>query len=272
MNGAPKKLTYWDLFKSWLIWTFFSHSCYNYERLQGLAFAHSMVPIIRKLYTTKEEIAAALKRHMVFFNTEPNVGDVIHGVVAAMEEERANDQPVTDEAINNVKMGLMGPLAGVGDTITQGTLAPILIAFGVSLAAQGNLMGPILYVVLMAAAIWGIAYSMYFMGYRFGKQAVERVLEGGLIEDLITGAGIVGAAVMGALTAKFVNLSTPIVLKAGQQAIKLQADVLDKLMPNLLPLALTLFVFWLLRRGRTPSVVLLIIVLIGLVGALVGAF
>ena len=268
----PKRLAYWDLLRSWVIWTFFSHSCYNYERLQGQAFAHSMVPIITKLYSRKEDIIAALKRHMVFFNTEPNIGNVIHGVVAAMEEQRANDQPISDEAINNVKMGLMGPMAGVGDTITQGTVAPILIAFGVSLASQGNLMGPVLYVLLMAAFIWGAAYTLFFQGYRFGKQAVERIIEGGLIDDLVTGAGIVGAAVMGALTAKFVTLSTPVVIKVGQQATKLQADVLDKLMPNLLPLALTLGVFYLLRRRLSPTTVLLIMVAVGLVGALIGLF
>ncbi|TME10391.1 MAG: PTS system mannose/fructose/sorbose family transporter subunit IID, partial [Chloroflexi bacterium] len=111
-----------DVQRSFWLWTFFSHSNYNYERLQGTAFAQAMAPIIRKLYKDPEDIKAALKRHLVFFNTEPNVGGVIHGAVIAMEEQRANGAPIDDDDINGVKSGLMGPLAGIGDSISQGTI------------------------------------------------------------------------------------------------------------------------------------------------------
>ena len=110
--GAEKKLSRSDVQRSFWLWTFFSHANYNYERLQGTAFAQAMTPIIRKLYKDPDEIKAALKRHLVFFNTEPNVGGVIHGAVIAMEEQRANGADIDDDAINGVKTGLMGPLAG----------------------------------------------------------------------------------------------------------------------------------------------------------------
>ena len=109
MASQPKKLTKSDLIKSFLTWQFFSHANYNYERLQATAFAQAMGPIIRKLYTAKEDISAALKRHLNFFNTEPNFGAVIHGITIAMEEEKANGAPIDDDAINAVKTGLMGP-------------------------------------------------------------------------------------------------------------------------------------------------------------------
>ena len=118
----PQQVTRRDVLWSWILWTFFSHANYNYERLQGTAFAHAMTPIIRRLYTSPDEIRDALKRHLVFFNTEPNVGGVIHGSVIALEEQRANGAEIDDEAINSVKSGLMGPLAGIGDTISQGTI------------------------------------------------------------------------------------------------------------------------------------------------------
>src|SRR5512143_2573129 len=140
----PEKITRRDVIWSWVLWTFFSHANYNYERLQATAFAHAMTPIIRKLYKTPEDISAALKRHLVFFNTEPNVGGVIHGAVIAMEEQRANGADIDDDAINSVKSGLMGPLAGIGDSISQGTITPILLSIGISLAASGNVLGPIL--------------------------------------------------------------------------------------------------------------------------------
>ncbi|QUL99375.1 MAG: PTS system mannose/fructose/sorbose family transporter subunit IID [Candidatus Fermentithermobacillus carboniphilus] len=272
METNKKSLTRKDLLKSWLIWTFFSHSCYNYERLQALAFAHSMTPIIKKLYDKKEEVVAALKRHLVFFNTEPNVGSVIHGITIAMEEERANGAPISDEAITSVKTSLMGPLAGIGDTITQGILAPILIAFGVDLAKTGNLLGPVFYALLIGIAILGIAYFTFFQGYRLGKKAVEQILEGGLLKNVISGAGIMGATVIGALTAKFVSVSTPVILTVGQAQVKLQDDVFNKIMPGLLPLLLTLLVLRLLRRGNSPTKVMLWIVVIGIVGSLVKFF
>ncbi|MCL5040494.1 MAG: PTS system mannose/fructose/sorbose family transporter subunit IID [Firmicutes bacterium] len=272
MAGARKQVTRGDLMKSWLLWTFFSHSCYNYERLQATAFAQSMIPIIRRLYTTKEEIVAALKRHLVFFNTEPNVGDVIHGITIAMEEERANDAPISDEAINSVKTGLMGPLAGIGDTVTQGTITPILLAFGIGMAKEGNLFGPFLYTVLEAVIVLGIAYFMFMSGYRLGKRAVEQILEGGLINNVVVGAGVMGATVIGALTGKFVSLSTPVIATIGQTKVKVQADVLDKIMPGLLPLLLTLGVLWLLRRGKSPVTVMLWIVVLGVVGSWIKLF
>src|SRR5262245_21266778 len=119
-SKRPVALSRSDVQRSFWLWTFFSHANYNYERLQGTAFAQAMTPIIRKLYKDPDEIKAALKRHLVFFNTEPNVGGVIHGAVIAMEEQRANGADIDDDAINSVKSGLMGPLAGVGDTIDQG--------------------------------------------------------------------------------------------------------------------------------------------------------
>src|SRR3970282_1750443 len=142
MMGRPEiRLERSDVQRAFWLWLLFSRANYNYERLQGTAFAHSMTPIIRKLYHTPEEIKAALKRHLVFFNTEPNVGGVIHGAVIAMEEQRANAADIDDDAINGVKTGLMGPLAGVGDTISQGTITPILLSVGISLAAAGNWFG-----------------------------------------------------------------------------------------------------------------------------------
>jgi PTS system mannose-specific IID component len=272
MEKRHKKLTKWDIIKSFFLWLTFSHACYNYERLQASAFAHAMAPIIKKLYDTKEEIAQGLKRHLVFFNTEPNVGAIIHGIVIAMEEERANDAPITDEAINSVKTGLMGPMAGIGDTITQGTITPILLAFGIGLAVEGNLIGPILYVILIAAAIIGIAYFMWMQGYRLGRKAVEQLLESNMFNNIITAAGVLGCTVIGALTGKFVNLSTKLTLSVGEAQINVQADIFDKIMPKLLPLLLTLGVFWLVKKGKNPITIMLYIVAFGVIGSAIGVF
>ncbi|AYO31321.1 PTS system mannose/fructose/sorbose family transporter subunit IID [Biomaibacter acetigenes] len=270
--GQSKKLSRWDVIKSFWLWMFFSHSCYNYERLQAGAVAQYMAPILKKLYTSKEDISAGLKRHLTFFNTEPNVGAIIHGITIAMEEEKANGVPITDEGINAIKTGLMGPMAGIGDTITQGIITPILLALGISLAKEGNLAGPVIYTALISACIIGIAYFGWMQGYIQGRKAVEKILEGGLINTVITGAGVMGCMVLGALTGQFVSLSTPVVLTVGQTAIKLQADILDKIVPKVLALLLTLGVLYLVRKGKSPVTVMIYIVLAGLIGGLIGLF
>ena len=133
MEEKQSKLSKKDLNKAIWRWQFFSHANYNYERLQASSFALSMIPIVKKLYPNdKEKQVEAIQRHLGFFNTEPNFGAVIHGITVAMEEEKSDGAPISEEAINSIKVGLMGPLAGLGDTLTQGTIIPLLLAIGIN--------------------------------------------------------------------------------------------------------------------------------------------
>jgi PTS system mannose-specific IID component len=278
--GAEKKLSRSDVQRSFWLWTFFSHANYNYERLQGTAFAQAMTPIIRKLYKDPEEIKAALKRHLVFFNTEPNVGGVIHGAVIAMEEQRANGADIDDDAINSVKSGLMGPLAGIGDSISQGTITPILLSVGIGLAAgnpnvigDGNPLGSILYFVLEVGIMLALAYFMWMQGYDRGREGVTTILRSGLLDKVLTGAGVLGNMVMGALTYQFVHVFLTLNFKidvGGGNAtdFDITGDLLNPILPGLLPLAFTLLTWWLLARRRVSPIWLLVIyVVIAMVGA-----
>ncbi len=269
-----KKLDRSDVRRAFWLWTFFSHANYNYERLQGTAFAQAMAPIIRKLYKDPEEIKAALKRHLVFFNTEPNVGGVIHGVVIAMEEQRANGADIDDDAINSVKSGLMGPLAGIGDSITQGTITPILLSIGIGLAAAGNPFGSVLYFVLEVGIIVALAYFFWFQGYDRGRVGVTDLLKSGLLDRALTGASVLGNMVMGALTYQFVHVFVTwhvgIDVGGGQtKNFDVQKDLVGAIYPGLLPLLFTLLTWWLLARRRVSPIWLLVIYL---VVAMVGAF
>ena len=122
-----------DLVNTWWRSTFLQAS-WNYERMQNVGWAFSLIPGIRRLYKSKEDRAAAMKRHLEFFNTHPYVASPILGVELAMEEQRANGAPINDEAMNGVKVGMMGPLAGVGDPIFWGTMRPVLGAFAAGMA------------------------------------------------------------------------------------------------------------------------------------------
>jgi PTS system mannose-specific IID component len=240
------------LWGAWWRWVLFLHASYNYERLQGLGFAHAMKPVIDFLYKTTAERAQALRRHLVFFNSEPQLGALVPAAVIAMEEERASGVAISDEAINGVKSGLMGPLAGVGDSLIQGLVTPLLLSMGISLAQQGNLSAPVLYSLSIALVVLGSSYAFWSLGYRWGKLAVSRILSSGWVSALSEGAAVVGMTVAGGLTATLVQFSTPASIVVGQAAVSLQQDVLDAILRNLLPLVLALSSWWLLSR-RVPS-------------------
>ena len=248
-----KKLTKKDVVKSFWRWTFFSHSNYNYERLCGTGFCHAMAPIIDKLYgDNPEEHKKAVQRHMAFYNTEPHFGGVINGLIIQMEEERANGADISDDVINGIKTGMMGPFAGVGDTLWQGTLTPVLLALCVPMAAKGNFFGPILYTLLMMGIMLSLAYYVWMKGYNEGREGLMKLLQSSLIKNVITGASAVDAMMMGALTANFVKISTPVVLAAGGSEIALQAAI-NSFIPQLLPLALVLGVYYLLKVKKVKA-------------------
>lgn len=138
----PKKLTQGDLVNIFLR-SNLQQASFNFERIHGLGFCYDMIPAIKRLYPLKEDQVAALKRHLVFFNTTPAVCGPVLGVTAAMEEARANGAAIDDGAINGIKVGLMGPLAGVGDPLVWGTLRPITAALGCVAGTLGKHTRPI---------------------------------------------------------------------------------------------------------------------------------
>ncbi|MGL9729065.1 PTS system mannose/fructose/sorbose family transporter subunit IID [Enterococcus sp. DIV0756] len=296
------KLTKKDRISVWMRSTFIQGS-WNYERMQNGGWAFSMIPAIKRLYKTKEDRAAALTRHLEFFNTHPYVASPIIGVTLALEEERANGAPVDDVTIQGVKVGMMGPLAGIGDPVFWFTVKPILGALAASLAISGNILGPIIYFVG-----WNII-RMAFMWYtqEFGYKAGSRItddLSGGLLQDITKGASILGMFILGSLVNRWVSISwAPVVstvkldkgayiewdkLPAGAQGIKealtqqasglsldsskvttLQ-DNLNSLIPGLSGLLLTLLCMWLLKKKVSPIVVILGLFVVGIVFHLIG--
>lgn len=291
-----------DRISVWLRSTFLQGS-WNYERMQNGGWAFSMIPAIKKLYKTKEDRAAALTRHLEFFNTHPYVASPILGVTLALEEERANGAPVDDVAIQGVKVGMMGPLAGIGDPVFWFTVRPILGALAASLAMAGNILGPIIYFVawniIRMAFMW---YTQEF-GYKAGSKITED-LSGGLLQDITKGASILGMFILGSLVNRWVSIGfVPVVssvkldegayidwssLPAGAEGIKsaleqqaaglslsdykvttLQ-DNLDSLIPGLAALLLTLFCMWLLKKKVSPIVIILGLFVVGIVFHLIG--
>ena len=243
---------------------------WNYERQMNMAFCYSMLPVIKKLYPTKEEQTEAMQRHLEFFNTTPHLSTLILGITAAMEEQNANDPEFETESINNVKVSLMGPLAGIGDSFIWGTLRIIATGVGVSLAAQGNILGPLLFLLLFNIPAQGLRFYLMHAGYKLGSGFLAKVQESGLMEILTYGASVLGLMVIGGMTAENVAITVPLVIGSGETATTL-GDICNTIMPGLLPLAFTLLMYWLVSKKNVKTTTLLVaLVVVGLAGSFFG--
>lgn len=243
---------------------------WNYERQMNMAFCYSMLPIIKKLYPNKDDQTEAMQRHLEFFNTTPHMSTLILGITAAMEEQKANDPEFETESINNVKVSLMGPLAGIGDSFIWGTLRIIATGVGVSLAAQGNILGPILFLLLFNIPAQGLRFYLMHAGYKLGSGFLAKVQESGLMEVLTYGASVLGLMVIGGMTAENVGINVPLVIGSGETATTL-GDICNTIMPGLLPLAFTLLMYWLVSKKNVKTTTLLVaLVVVGLVGSFFG--
>lgn len=296
---ADKKVTLSkrDRISVWWRSTFIQGS-WNYERMQNGGWAYSLIPALKKLYTTKEDRAAAMTRHLEFFNTHPYLASPILGVTMALEEDRANGAPVDDVAIQGVKVGMMGPLAGIGDPVFWFTVKPILGALAASLAMGGSILGPIIYFVfwniIRMAFMW---YTQEF-GYRAGSKITED-MSGSLLQNVTKGASILGMFILGSLVNRWVVVKfTPVVSKVKQQdgayidwnhlpsgaagikqalidqsnglsltvhKVTTLQDNLDSLIPGLAALLLTLLCMWLLKKKVSPITMILGLFVVGVV-------
>ncbi|WP_029684401.1 PTS mannose transporter subunit IID [Tatumella saanichensis] len=270
VGSTVKKLTPSDIRGVFIRSNLFQGS-WNFERMQALGFCFSMVPAIRRLYPENDEARKqAIKRHLEFFNTHPYVAAPVLGVTLAMEEQRANGAAIDDGAINGIKVGLMGPLAGVGDPIYWGTVRPVFAALGAGIAMSGSLLGPLLFFVLfnmvrLLTRYYGVAY-----GYRKGVNIVKD-MGGGFLQKLTEGASILGLFVMGALVNKWTHVDIPVVVSSitdstGATKVTTAQSILDQLMPGLVPLLLTFGCMWLLRRKVNPLLLIIGFFIIGIAG------
>lgn len=268
-----------DLVKNWAL-GYSSECCYNYERLQALGNANAFIPIIKRLYP-EERYGEEISKYFNFFNTEPSyMGTVIHGITAAMEERRANDGDVSADEIVAVRSALMGPLAGIGDVVSQSIVYPILAGVCIQLALAGNYAGPILFEVVYKVIMLTLGYNMYMLGYKQGKSAIINFLKTGMLNKIlelvsIVGLMVVGSMAVGNVTFNFSSIGWEVVNSQGSVGFNLQT-MLDTLLPGIVPLALVLGVYGLLKKKVKPNTIIAMMFVLAFVtvgvSALCGAY
>ena len=283
----------------------FLQGSWNYERMQNGGWAYSLIPALKKLYPNKDDASAALKRHLEFFNTHPYIAAPILGVTLALEEERANGAQIDDAAIQGVKVGMMGPLAGIGDPVFWFTVRPILGAIAASLATGGSVIAPLFFFfvwnIVRVAFLW---YTQEF-GYQKGSE-ITKDLSGGILQTITKGASILGMFVMGILVQRWTNINFPMVISKVKMAdgafikfpqgtvngaqlqevltamnkgvalspdkVTTLQDNLNELVPGFAALLLTFLCMWLLKKKVNPIAIIFGLFAVGIIGHVVGIF
>ncbi|WP_323999534.1 PTS N-acetylgalactosamine transporter subunit IID [Aeromonas dhakensis] len=236
---------------------------FNYERMQASGWLYGLLPALQKIHTNPKDLSRAMKGHMGFFNTHPFLVTFVMGIVLAMDRSKQNVN-----SIQSTKIAVGAPLGGIGDAMFWLTLLPICGGIGADLALQGSIMGAVVFFLLFNLVHFGLRFGLAHYAYRMGVAVIPLIKAN--TRKVGHAASIVGMTVIGALVATYVRLGTTLEITAGDAVVKLQADVLDKLMPAFLPLLYTLAMYGLIRRGWSPLRLIVITVVLGIVGKFAG--
>ena len=241
---------------------------FNYERQLNMGWAFSLMPVLRKLYgDDKEEMTKALKRHLEFNNITPFICTILFGITTALEEENANDPDFDESSINAVKVGLMGPLSGIGDSIFFGTIRTLGASIGCSLALDGSALGPILFFLIFNIPNFLSRYFLMGYGYKLGTSFLQKVEQSGIISKVFKATAILGLMVIGAMVSSTVKV--PITLIVGNVNI---LDTINGIFPKLLSLGVTLLIYQFLKKDMKATTILLGIIVFSILGAAIGLF
>lgn len=269
-----KKLSKKALSKSFHNWYYGHLTCFSQEHMQTFGYLCAMLPLVEELYDDEDKKAEAMNTYTAFFNTEPQLGSVVVGITAGLEEARANgEEGVDDETINGLRAGLMGPVAGIGDSLIVGTVIPILLGIALGMSTGGSPLGAIFYIIVWNLfAYFGMKF-LYYKGYQLGGKAVEFLVgpQGEAIRDSVS---VLGGMVIGAVAATWVSVTTSFKLynDAGEAYLVLQ-DKFNEVLPGSLTAIFVILCWFLMAKKKmSPVKVMLLLVVIAFVGVLVGFF
>ncbi|WNP34013.1 PTS system mannose/fructose/sorbose family transporter subunit IID [Enterobacter kobei] len=267
-----RTLTRTDLRRCWRAWMMHNLSSMSFERLESFGFCLSMLPVAKKLYPDAAARHEMLRRHTSFYNTEPQLGAIVNGMVLGLEEKKANGEPIDGDMINTLKVGLMGPVAGIGDSMIPGMLIPILLSIGMALAAGGSALGPLFYAVAWLAIIIPGSWFLFLKGYKMGSGSVE-MLVSSKSTRLREALSLLGVFVMGGVAASYVKLSTGLAFIT-QDGVNIHVQqMLDGIFPQLLPLIVVLGTWYLMaKRGVSPVKAMLLLLALAAAGVVSGVF
>ncbi|WP_213951751.1 MULTISPECIES: PTS system mannose/fructose/sorbose family transporter subunit IID [Tepidanaerobacter] len=243
---------------------------FNYERMEGLGYLFSIMPELKKIYKDdKEKLKEAYHRHMEAFNMTIAPAPFVMGISIAMEEQAKADPDFDTSSINAVKVALMGPLSGIGDTFFWGIFRVIACSIGISFAKQGNILAPFIMLLLFNIPAFLTRWYGLMIGYTKGSQILADLQESGKMQLFTYCAGIVGVMAIGCMVASQINITSPLVFTIAGQKVVIQ-EYLDQIMPKLLPLCTTVAVYSAIKKRIKITTIIATIVVIGFVLGVLG--
>lgn len=270
-GGAESGIMTKDMYRSMFLRQFTSQCSQSYDKMMACGFMYTIEKPLRKIYKNDDDYYAALKRHLEFFNITPHVLPFVAGMTVSMEEQAAKDKKFDTSSINAMKVGLMGPLSGIGDSFYWGTFRIVAAGIGIGIATAGNPLGPIVYALIYSIINVATRLIMPHLGYTFGTKLMVQSQENNLMNRLTHAAGILGMMVIGAMIAAQVSLSTTFVFNFGGSEIELQS-LFDAIFPGLLPLIATFACVGLYKKGVKTIWIILGIFAVCIAGTAVGVF
>lgn len=255
-----------------VFWRSFTiQSSWSFDKMMAYGFMYSIERPLRKIYPDDDAYFDALHRHTETFNITPHISPFVIDLSVAMERECAKTENFDKESINNLKVGLMGPLSGIGDSFFWGTFRVIAAGIGIAFARQGSILGALLYFFLYTSIHFLAKYIAGKTGYGMGTRFLEKSSENHLIEKLSYGASILGLTVIGAMIGTMVTLQTSLTFNLSGTQTTLQS-IFDQIFPGLLPLGATFLCVWLFNRNVKTITIILGIFIICIAGCTVGIF
>ncbi len=243
----------------------FLQGSFNYARMQAAGWLYGIIPGLKKIHTDKEDLAASMGHNLEFFNTHPFLVTFVMGIVLSLEQQKADIA-----TIRAVRVAAMGPLGGIGDAIFWFTLIPIAAGISANLALEGNIAGPFVFLAMFNIVHFGVRYWLMHWSYDLGVNAIDALTKHA--KEFTRAASILGVMVVGALTSVYGGTATKLVLNPDAAEPVIIQEVLDGIMPKLIPLGITLLLYYLIKRGWSPVKCILLVLVLGLLGALVGFF
>ncbi|WP_410015532.1 PTS system mannose/fructose/sorbose family transporter subunit IID [Sodalis sp. RH24] len=241
----------------------------NFTRMEGLNYGWALAPMLRKIYPEPHRYLDALKRNSQFFNTNQHLAPFIMGLTLSMEKENAGNPVFDTSSINGIKVALMGPFAGVGDSFFYGVLRIIATGIAIGLSSQGNPLGPLLFLLIYNIPSYLIRYYGGVMGYRLGSKYIAEATQSGLLGCITKASSIMGLMMVGAMSASMVKFTTTYKTTIAGQPFVLQ-EILDKICVGLIPLLLVLVCLRLLNKKVSPNKVLIVLIVLGFAAAGIG--
>lgn len=244
--------------------TLLNQSCFNYERMQNIGFTAALAPAVKKIYKDDDKtLTTVLDDNLEFINTHNVLLAFLIGLMLSLYEK--GESP---ETVRNIKVALFGPLAGIGDAVFWFTVMPIMSGICASLAEDGNILGPILY-ALVFFGVFLLRFPLAHIGYTMGTKAFEVIEKN--TQKINNAATIVGVTILGGLVASYVTLKLiPKYVDANGIQVSIQTQFIDHILPNLLPLAVTLIIYGLLKKKVKPTTIIVWIIVLSILGSFIG--